>query len=264
MPKPNYYSKIGKCIWCLKTTPEVSFNNAPHTISKKLGSVNIGADICDSCNDYFGKNDKAKVYPMSIELAFKEIMSLMQLLLSNNLSENTHKKFNSVYFDYFHSKKVIKIRKSFELRPDFLKSLTHQFKRGVYEIFLQEYHRITLNGLDEKFNSIRQFVRYDRGSLPLYFLVNNGVYLIEENINEPSLYFTEKVLSDIDDFGFYTMSLFGNIFFLEVTPRAEFTREVFLQKEAKEFIGSGFIYSGLKEMKYVTDIDFTLRRLYQK
>jgi hypothetical protein len=69
------FSKIGKCIWCLKGKPDATFNHAPHTISKQLHATNIGFDICDSCNDYFGKKDKTKVYPMTIELAFKEINS---------------------------------------------------------------------------------------------------------------------------------------------------------------------------------------------
>jgi hypothetical protein len=256
------YSKKGKCIWCLKGKPDVTFNNAPHTISRQLQATNIGFDICDSCNDYFGRKDKTKVYPMTIELAFKEIMGLMQLLLSNNLNEKTYTNYKSTYFSYYHTKRRIKVRKSFEIRPNFLWSLTRQFKRGIYEIFLQEYHRITFNGLDERFNPIRQFVKDDKGDLPIYFLVSTGVYFVEENQYNPSLTFSEKALADINDFGFYTIWMFGNIFFLEVTPRAEFSREIYLRQESLKLIGSGFIYSKLKELNLITDLDFTLRKLY--
>lgn len=258
------YIKTGQCIWCLEKEPNVSFNKEPHTISRQLGPTKIGFDICDSCNYYFGTIDKTQKYPMSVELAFKEIMNVMRLLLKNDFNEKTHETFKSVYFDYYHSKSTIKIRNSFKTRPYFLLSLTRQFKKGIYEVFLQEFHRVTENGLDEKFQSIRKFVRNDIGDMPLYFMENNGIYMVEESIDSPSFPFNEYVLSQINDFGFYIMMIFGNIFFLEVTPRSEFTREIFLQRESKKYIGSGFIYSGLRNMKYITDIDFTLRKLHKK
>jgi hypothetical protein len=262
--KTKKYIENGQCIWCLKKEPEVSFLNKPHTISKKLGATKIGFDICDNCNTFFGTIDKTQKYPMSVELAFKEIMNIMRLLLGNDLNENTYKTYNSIYFEYHHSKSLIRIKKSFKLRPHFIISLTRQFKKGIYEIFLQEYHRETKNGLDERFNSIRQFVRNDIGNLPLYFLDNNGVHMVEVNLNNYSLNFNENVLSQINDFGFYTMIIFSNVFFLEVTPRSEFSREIFLPKESKKFIGNGFIHTKLRKMEYITDIDFTLRKLYRK
>lgn len=264
MTKVKNHINIGRCIWCLKEKPDVTFKHAPHTISKQLGATNIGFDICDSCNDYFGKPDKTRVYTMSIELAFKEIMSLMQLLLSYDLNEKTYKRYRSIYFEYHHTKRRIKIRRSFELKANFIRSLTRQFKKGMYEIFLQEYHRATVNGHDSRFNLIRRFVRDDIGNLPLHFLVTTGVYLVDVNNNSPTLTFNEQALADINDYGFYTMWLFGNVFFLEVSPKAELSREVWLHREATKLIGNGSFFSGLKEMKLISDIDFTMRKLYQQ
>jgi hypothetical protein len=257
------YVETGKCIWCLKTEPQVSFSKKPHTISKQLGATNIGFDICDECNDYFGKKDKNQKYEMSVELAFKEILNIMKLLLKNDRNENTYKSFKSIYFSYYHSMSKIKLKSHFKSNQNFITNLTRQFKKGIYEVFLQEYHRITKNGLDDRFNSIRNFVRNDEGNLPLYFLVNNGVYFVEENIDNISFTFNDKVLSQINDFGFYTMFICGNIFFLEVTLQAKLKRELFLERESKKIIGSGFVFSQLKELELITDIDFTLRKLYQ-
>ncbi|MBW8332873.1 MAG: hypothetical protein K0M40_12690 [Prolixibacteraceae bacterium] len=256
------YIETGQCIWCLKKEPEVSFFNKPHTISKKLGATKIGFDICDSCNNFFGTIDRNQKYRMSVELAFKEILNIMRLLLKNDLNENTYKSFKSVYFSYHHSESTIRIKSSFKLQPYFIGSLTRQFKKGIYETFLQEYHRVTKNGLDDRFNPIRKFVRYDIGNPPLYFLENNGVHFVEEDIDNISFHFPENVLSQIDDFGFYTMLIYSNVFFLEVTPRADLTREIFLNKESRKLIGSGFIYTQLRKLEYITDIDFTLRKLY--
>ncbi|WP_282016084.1 hypothetical protein [Marinifilum flexuosum] len=258
------FIKTGQCIWCLKKEPEVTFNVEPHTISRQLGATNIGVDICDSCNHYFGKVDNSQKYPMSVELAFKEIMNVMRLLLKNDLNEKTYKTFKSIYFNYHHSKSMMKFNNRFKLQPFFLSSLTRQFKKGIYEVFLQEYHRVTENALDVKFDLIRKFVREDIGDIPLYFMENNGIYMVEENIDNPSFTFNEHVISHINDYGFYTMLIFGNVFFLEVSPRAELTRDVFLKKESENFIGTGFVYSSLKKLKSITDIDFTLRSLHQK
>ena len=142
-----------------------------------------------------------------------------------------------------------------------MKFFTRQFKRGIYNIFLQEYHRCTEKGLDEKFNSIREFARNDIGDLPLYFLVNNGVYMVEDNIDSPSFSFNKKILTDIDNFGFYQMWILGNIFFLEVTTRSKFSKEIYLKKESQKLIGTGFVYCELRKMQYITDMDFTLRKL---
>ncbi|ALI99811.1 HNH endonuclease [Rufibacter tibetensis] len=257
------YIHKGKCIWCLKEKTEVSFNNEPHTISRKLGSTMIGVDICDACNSYFGTStkDKFKEFVMSPELAFKEIFNIIKFLFKQNKNENSYKELKSRYFNYHHSRLTIQIKKSFEIQPRFLRNFTRQFKRGVYEVFLQEYHRCTKNGLDTKFNTVRNFARFGIGDLPLYFLKNNGIYFVEENFNNPSLAFTEQSLTHINECGFYQMLFLGHVFFLEVTPRAIFTRDKYLFDEANEWINNKVFFSHLVEMEYITDLDFTLRSL---
>lgn len=63
------------------------------------------------------------IYPMSIELAFKEIMNLIRVMLRGP-DENTHNILKSVYFNYFNSKGKIQIKSNFKLDSDFLFSLT--------------------------------------------------------------------------------------------------------------------------------------------
>jgi len=257
------YIKVGKCIWCQNEKPLVGFKNQPHTISKQIGGSFIGFDICDTCNRYFGTNDNPSKYSMSVELAFKEIFNVTRYLMPDP-SENKKikpERLASVYFEYYKSKRIFRIKKRFELTRNFLTDFTRQFKKGVYEVFLQEYHRNTEQGLDAKFDKIRDFARYDKGDLPLYFADNNGVYLIPEDFSIPSLAFNENNLSTINDFGFYSIWLFGHILYIEVTPRAELTREIYLNSEVKKIVGSGFINKSIKEMRLITDLDFTLYRL---
>lgn len=260
------YINFGKCIWCQKERPEVSFNHMPHTISKQIGAKNIGFDICDSCNLYFGTPDRSGKYQMSVELAFKEIFNLTRHLIpepSNSVVKDS-KILRSIYFEYYKSKRLLRVKSHFRLQRDFLMNFTRQFKRGVYEVFLQEYHRGTGHGLNKNFDSIRRFVRYDIGDLPLYFGDNNGVYLLPVNIEAPTFFFNENVLQTINDYGFYMFWLFGHILYLEVTPKAILSREIFLNNEAKNIVGSGFILRGIREMRYITDLDFALQRLYGK
>jgi len=256
----NENIKYGICIWCRKEKPEVTFYNKPHTISKQIGAINIGFDICDSCNSYFGTSNK---YQMSIELAFKEIFNVTRFLIPDSeKGDNGLKRMKSVYFEYYKSQRVLRIKRRFELQRSFLQNFTRQFKRGVYEVFLQEFHRNTGRALEEKFDDIRKFVRYDRGDLPLYFADNNGIYLLPVKRESPSFEFDNNVISTIDDFGFYLLWLFGHIFYLEVTPKAYLSREIFLKNEAKRIGAPGFIIKGIREMKYITELDFALLKLY--
>lgn len=260
------YVKYGKCIWCNKEKPEVTFYNEPHTISRQIGANNIGFDICDSCNSYFGTTDRSSKYQMSVELAFKEIFNVTRHLIPDSSEKDNRntKILRSVYFEYYKSQRLLRIKNRFKFQRNFLKNFTHQFKRGVYEVFLQEYHRNTGHGLDEKFNNLRKFVRYDLCDLPLYFGDNNGIYLLPVNLEAPSLTFDDSIISTINDYGFYTLWLFGHIFYLEVTPKAALCRDIFLNDEAKRIVGSGFILKCIKEMEYVTELDFALQKLYGK
>ena len=99
------YIKKGKCIWCLKEMPLVSFKNQPHTISKQIGGTFIGFDICDSCNNYFGSNNSSSKYSMSVELAFKEIFNVTRHLMPNpsEKKETRPERLTSVYFEYYKS-----------------------------------------------------------------------------------------------------------------------------------------------------------------
>ena len=53
MKKP--FVNTGKCIWCSRSCPEVTFFSEPHILPHSLGGDEIGVDVCDDCNHYFGK-----------------------------------------------------------------------------------------------------------------------------------------------------------------------------------------------------------------
>ena len=84
------YVKIGKCIWCGKEMPEVRFTAAPHIVPHNLGSDDIGFDVCNGCNHYFGKASKG--IP-SCDLAFKEIFNAFWIF-GHQLDATTYKKLD--------------------------------------------------------------------------------------------------------------------------------------------------------------------------
>ena len=75
MDRKEYVNK-GKCIWCLKTKPDVEFLTKPHTIPRTLNPNNIGFDICDSCNSFFGSDDKSGKVTFSIDKVLKEFFNV--------------------------------------------------------------------------------------------------------------------------------------------------------------------------------------------
>lgn len=255
------YIKTGTCIFCGKQYPEVTFYEKPHTTPHSLGSDRIGFDVCDSCNHFFGTPDKSLHPPIAVELSVKEIFGLIRFMLNLEREGHENDVLKSIYFNFWRSKRTLQFKKSFGGNPSFKRVFLKQFKRGLYELFLQEYHRETKNGLDTRFDRVRRYARYGIGDLPVWHL-HTRMMLVEKDLSVPKLTFSEEALTEIDTYGFYSMYLWGFWFYLEVTPRAELTREVYLQKQADEVHVGGFVVSRMAPLNDIFDIDFTLRQLY--
>lgn len=58
------------------------------------------------------------------------------------------------------------------------------------------------------------------------------------------------------------MYLWGLWFYLEVTPRADLTREVYLSEQAKKVNVGGFVVKDMVLLQDIEQVDFTLRQLY--
>lgn len=257
------YIEIGKCIWCHCIKPECTFLHQPHTIPKSLGGQNIGFDICDVCNDFFGKADAGSITKISIEVCLKEIFNIIRFLLDiRPKDKDSYKRLKSVFFSYRHSERKIVINKKFKFNRAFEQEFARNFKRAMCEIFLQEFHYYTKKGLETRFDAIRRFARYDQGNIPLYYVVSRGIYLVPLEMSIPNLSFNENTIEQIDLYGFYTLFLFGYLFFLEVTPRAELCRDIFLKKQVKELNVGGFVNEKIIPLEYISQLDFTLRNLH--
>lgn len=125
------YIRFGKCIWCGKEKLDVNFNERPHTISKKLGSNNIGVDICESCNKYFGIREHSCKYPMSVELAFKEIFNVSRILIPDSSGQIQGSILKSIYFEYYSSKRILRIKNNFKFQKVYSRITTAQGSFGL-------------------------------------------------------------------------------------------------------------------------------------
>lgn len=132
------YKNTGKCIWCGKEEPDVTFNTAPHILPRRLGGTEIGVDVCDDCNHYFGTS--IQVGKPCMDYAFKEVFGAFRMFTSQ-LGPESYKKYSSAYFSYRHKDYLIKIKNNFNSQ-----AVTRQFKRSLYEVFLQKYHHVTGDG----------------------------------------------------------------------------------------------------------------------
>lgn len=182
-----------------------------------------------------------------------------------NLEREGHDKdkLKSIYFNFWRSRKVLQIKRGFTSAPSFRRVFIKQFKRGLYELFLQEYHLQTENGLDKRFDRVRLYARYGIGDLPLWHL-QSRILLVEKELTMPELRFAKSALEEIDTYGFYSLYLWGFWFYLEVTPCADLTREIYLRSVVKDMGVGGVVFSDLVEVRDINDIDYSLRQLYGK
>lgn len=248
------YKTTGKCIWCGKKEPEICFKHIPHILPRRLGGQEIGVDICDNCNHYFGTAPKAGM--PSMDHAFKEVFGAFRMFTSQ-LGPESYKKYSSHYFSYFHKKHLIKIKNNFNSQ-----AVTRQFKRSLYEVFFQKYHLITGDGNNPVFSQVRDYARYDRGNLHVYYAFNNIILSPDDEMKEhPSLLISQKLIDDMFEYGIFNFWLMGHNFYLEVFPIiANVKGYQYMQEQANNTLinikGNEAIY----EFNDIRQIDFFMQR----
>ena len=249
------YKEIGQCIWCGKKEPEVSFEKKPHILPHSLGGDEIGFDICDDCNAYFGTSTQGKP---SLDFVFKEIFNAYRFF-SQNLNTESYKNFHSSFFNYYHKKHLIKVSNNFNIS-----TITRQFKRSLFYIFLQKYHYITKNGNHPMFDSVRKFARYNIGN-PKVFYVFNNIILAPANKEHPNIPMNTKLIEDIMYSGLYSFWCIGHLFYIEIFPMMYNVNGIsYLHKQAKEILIPAVGNERIYELNNIMQIDFLMQRFNDK
>lgn len=210
----------GKCIWCGKSEPEVSFKNKPHILPDSVGGHELGCDICDKCNSYFGSKGPNNL--PSPDLIFKEIFNLERFFNGSDSITNGEK-YRSELFPVIDG--VLHIQQRIldhSLYADLL-------KRSFYEIFLQKYHAFTHDGHNNKFDGVRCLARYNANvnNLKVYY-VHQQMLFRESNLNQTRIYFNDYNVKELNRTGFYSFQFLGFTFFLEIfKKKADNNRETY-------------------------------------
>lgn len=247
------YTRTGKCIWCCKEEPEVSFRTVPHVLPKRLGGMEICVDVCDECNHYFGTATTGRP---CMDHAFKEVFGAFRMFTSH-LGPESYKKFSSAYFSYHHKDHLIKIKSNFNSQ-----AVTRQFKRSLYEVFLQKYHQVTGDGNNPAFAMVRDFARYDIGNPRVFYAFNNIILAPDDKYMEhPFLPMSQKLIDDMFESGFFNFWLMGHNFYLEIFPViANVKGYNYIRHEANHTLIMAHGNEGIYEFNDIRQIDFFMQR----
>ena len=170
-------------------------------------------------------------------------------------------KVTSFYFDINITKWTVKPKIAYRLQSGFLHGVGRQFKRGVFKMFLEETDRVNKNGLDSKFDFIREFARYDLADYPVfYFHRAHAVILYDELLRDPQIHFEKGFPGKwiVNELGFFEFELLGHVFGIPTSREYYLFLEQYINNSLREKKES---FKGMAEIKKFTDMDITLRFL---
>jgi len=244
-----------RCIWCNKSEKYTSFNNDAHTIPQSLGGNRVCKDVCDECNSYFGSPGKNKI---AIEVALKELLNISRFIVYDTHGEiGKNKKFprfKSTYFEYDKSKRKFKLKKSFVAKTHLSHMIAKQFRKGIYKIFLEEYHMQTGLGHIDNFDFIREFARYNLDDLPvIYFHPRMPAFLYtKEEFENPSLILSPHQKNIMTQFRFAEFRLLSHQFAIPVIRNFK----PWLKDYIEQFISeNSSLFEEFRNVKSLSDFD---------
>lgn len=168
-------------------------------------------------------------------------------------------KFKSRYFDIRvrKGKRTLKVLPTFKYNISFQRELCRAFKRGLYKLFLEELNRQKGLGYEEKYNPIREFSRYDKGTFPIiYFSRSVGVFMsLKREAESPVLLFDRMQYLFSND-KFVEIEFLGHVFGFPVTNVKESDFREYIAKSVHLKIGH---FKEFKVIDKLTDIDLAMR-----
>lgn len=246
-----------KCLWCLNEEPKVTFEKKAHTIPKSLGGQNYNKNVCDECNAFFGNKQEVNY---SIEEALKETFNITRRrLLMGTKQKRQVGKFKSRFFDIKerNGKPRLVVKPSFRLNSTYQRELSYYFKRGLYKMYLEELNRQTDKGFESKYDVIRSFARYGKGTATvLYFnRVAGMMMMFAREAETPILYFDRmKYLYSNEQF--VEIEFLGHVFGFPITLFSKSDFDNYIEKSLKEKQG---FFKEAKVIDKLTDVDLSLR-----
>lgn len=245
------------CIWCRRSTGVVPFNKKAHTFPDSIGGMSICEDVCDECNEYYGnKNNEG----LSVEIVFKEALNLSKALLLRNTGNNYWHR--SEFFAVDWKNRIIKHKKKYSTNPRFQEKIGRLFRRGMFKVFLEERQKQKSDALDDRFNFIREFARYDLGDYPIFYHKPkfNWLFFQEDDVKEPIIRFTEHSDEIDEKFRIFNYLIMAKYFVIPTSIAFQWTLENYLKEIEKEDHPMGL---ELIEVVRFEDIDFAFDFMHE-
>jgi len=251
------------CIWCRRTEQETNFIKLAHTIPQTLGGQNICSNVCDICNDFFGRHYQGSP---SVELILKETFNIsrMKLLHSQNeIGKNKAlAKFSSTYFNVDIKKHKIELKLTYKLQKSFQEKLCRQLKKGIYKIFLEERERQKGDAQDSRYDFIREFARYNLGDYPVFYFERTKPLIVMPKTlaAKPDFFLDDGFRMNylVNEPSFFEFEFFGHVFGIATSRIWELAWDNYLKKTMEAKIGHFRIW---RRINNFNDIDLSLKIL---
>lgn len=218
------------CIWCRQSSPQVTFFKKAHTFPDSLNGKNICENVCDTCNHYFGSPTPDGP---SVEVILKEALNVSKYLLFHQIGKlPKNKRFKSEFFTIDWKQHKIKPKFKYRLNWGFQQNAGKQFRRGLYKVFLEERERQKKDALDERFDFIREFARYNFGDFPIFYFKPKfqAILFSLPDITEPTIRFTEYSEITDSEFRIFEYQIMGHYFAIPTSRVYNLTLANYLKK----------------------------------
>lgn len=243
------------CIWCRGQEPYFTFNKKAHTFPQSLGGTCICENVCDNCNKYFGSPTREG---SSVEVFLKEALNISKYMLLTVTNDKPEKRYKSELFDVNWEKQIVKPKFKYKYNSTFQEFAGRQLRRGFYKVFLEERERQRGDALDERFNFIREFARYNLNNPPIFFTKSkfDAVIFQSDDVKNPQIRFTEH--SDFLDknYRMYEYLIIGHNIVIPTSSLFVVTLDRYLHYLRKEDLVFG---TDLIEIKKFKDLNIEFK-----
>ena len=243
-----------RCLWCLETVPNVTFNKKAHTIPKSLGGQNFNQNVCDSCNEFFG----FRVKHYSIEEVLKETFIISRQRLLVRTPKRKIGNFKSRFFEIKerNGRRRLVIKTAFRFDDNSQKELCRYFKRGLYKMYFEELNRQINLGFEDKYKLIRNFARYDKGDLPVIYFSRafGALFALMSEAETPVLLFDRMKYLYTDEH-FTEIEFLGHVFGFQITDCNQVDLEDYIHASLKL---KQNLFKECRIIERLTDVDFSL------
>lgn len=225
----NGENVVKACIWCRRSDADRTFKKRAHTFPQSLAGENTCENVCDECNHFFGSPTPNG---SSVEVVLKEALNLSRyLLLTTVNSRPSGKRYKSEFFNIDWTKRAITPKFKYRHSTNFQEYAGRQLRRGLFKVFLEERERQRGDAMNDRFDFIREFARYNIGDYPVYWFVPKfGMVLFQkDDVLKPQIRFTDESDRLDENFRFFEYPIVGHYFAIPTTRVSTLTLKQYLK-----------------------------------